>query len=102
MTRKELLDVPRREWDDEIVATGVYVFPSRRKHESGFACFDFVADTENGKVRFGGICDDVSFAGEHFRMDCILNPTVIHIWNSREKFKITRDISSISFIEGDY
>ena len=101
-TRKDLLSVPKRNWSDALHGvSGVYVIPSGRKHESGFACLDFVAefrDREKPLVRFGGICDDVSFCGKHFRMDCLHPQRIIHIWNSFP-FAVTDDSSSISFIE---
>lgn len=99
MNRKELLAVPKRKWDEELVAKSVYVIPSGRKHDSGFTCMDFVARTTDGElVRFGGGCDLVEFKGEHFRMDCFHPSRIINIWN-RNPFKITYDISSIEFIE---
>lgn len=101
ISRKELLTVQRRKWDEEIHdVVGVYVLPSGRKHDSGFACMDFVAHTGDGQlIRFGGGCDDVRFAGDGFRMDCLYPSRVIHIWNSRNRFYITHDLSSIDFIE---
>jgi len=99
ITRKSLLTVPMREWDSILTnVSSVYVIPSGRKHESGWACMDFVAQTDSGLVRFGGSCDDVSFEDERFRMDCHYPSRIIHIWNSK-KFSVTHDISSISFIE---
>lgn len=99
MTRKELFAVPKREWNETLTGvTGVWVIPSRRKHDSGWACMDFVASTPDGLVRFGGGCDDVAFEGTHFRMDCDYESKLLHIWN-RCKFTITSDLSSISFIE---
>ena len=100
-TRKALLQVPKRKWNEQIKASGVYVIPSRRKHDSGFACMDFVAETKDGLIRFGGYCDDVSFEGQHFRMDCIYPEIIIHIWNGNANgFTVTSDVSSISFVEG--
>lgn len=100
MKRKDLLAVSAREWHEVLEhCSGVYVIPSRRKHDSGWACMDFVAETSNGLVRFGGCCDDVSFEGEHFRMDCDFESKLLHIWNSHNKFKISCDGSSISFTE---
>lgn len=98
MNRKELLKVPRRNWLDEITAKGVWVIPSRRKHDSGWACMDFVAETDDGLVRFGGGCDDVAFKGSHFRMDCDYPSAIIHIWNNHP-FVISADLSSIDFEE---
>lgn len=101
-TRKDLLSVPKRKWSDALYGVaGVYVIPSGRKHDSGFACMEFVAEFKGGKkpmVRFGGSCDDVSFEGRHFRMDCLHPQRIIHIWNTYP-FMITDDLSSISFIE---
>ena len=99
--RKELLAVEKRSWDKELTGVwGVYVIPSGRKHESGWACMDFVASMHDGElVRFGGICDDVSFNGGHFRMDCEHPSRIIHIWNSRGTFSISHDLSSIDFTE---
>lgn len=99
MTRKELLSSPVRKWDEELKGVrGVFVIPSKRKHDSGWACMDFVAETPSGLVRFGGCCDDVSFEGNHFRMDCDFETKLPHIWN-RFGFTITHDLSSISFVE---
>jgi hypothetical protein len=102
MTRKELLALPQRKWDEILYnVSGVYVIPSRRKHDSGWACMDFVAEfneKESQMVRFGGGCDDVRFAGNHFRMDCAYPSGIIHIWNDKP-FKISRDLSSIDFVE---
>lgn len=99
MNKKELLAVPKRKWDEELVAKCVYVIPSGRKHESGWAQMDFVAVTENGeKIGFGGVCDDVAFKGKGFRMDCLHPQRIIRIWN-REPFIISKGISSIDFIE---
>lgn len=99
MTRKELLAVPKRKWDETLENVScVYVIPSRRKHDSGYACMDFVAETSSGQIGFGLHCDDVSFEGKHFRMDCIHPSGIIRIWN-RNKFSVSGDVSSISFSE---
>jgi hypothetical protein len=101
-TRKELLSIPKRNWNEMLFdVSGVYVIPSARKHDSGWACMDFVAefkDREKPMVRFGGGCDDVAFEGSHFRMDCIHPSRIIHIWNNRG-FSISDYLSSIWFIE---
>lgn len=100
MTKKELLEIPRRKWDEELHGVcGVYVLPSRRKHDSGWACMDFVAvlDDNRPMIRFGGGCDDVSFYGYGFAMDCIYPSGIIHIWNRYRTFTVSRDLSSIDF-----
>lgn len=103
MTRKELLAFPYREWDEVLHGVrGVYVLPSRRKHESGWSCMDFVAEFEDDRPpkRFGGPTDDVSFAGTHFRMDCTYPHNIIHIWCAYGRtFTISAGISSLTFTE---
>ena len=98
--RSELLSVPARDWDGDIRhAIGVYIIPSRRKHDSGYAIMDFVAVIKGGQmIRFGGCCDDVSLRGQNFRIDCEYGSKLVHVWN-RFPFTITRDLSSIDFIE---
>ena len=102
MARKELLVVPKRKLDEVFHNVfGVYIIPSRRKHDSGYNCMDFVATTPKGMVGFGGGCDDVRFCGSHFRMDCCNG--IIHIWNSRQNagkpmtFSVSSDVSSVDF-----
>ena len=98
--RKELLSARRRKWDEILYdVSAVYVIPSGRKHDSGYACMDFVAVTKNGKVRFGGSCDDVKLDGNHFRIDCDYPSRIVHIWNYKKTFTILRDLSTIDFIE---
>lgn len=100
MNRKELLNTPKRKWDEELKNVfAVFVIPSRRKHDSGWACMDFVAVfSDNSCIRFGGGCDDVSFMGEHFQMDCVHPNGILRIHNSRG-FSVSPDVSSIMFIE---
>ena len=102
--REELLSIPRRKWDEELHGVdAVYFIPSRRKHDSGYACMDFVAlvdrDHGNRAVRFGGVCDDISLKGNHFRIDCEYPSRIIRIWNDRTSFSVSCDISSIEFVE---
>ena len=102
--REELLSVPKRKWDETIRSVStVYIIPSKRKHESGYACMDLVAVTDrdhgNRAVRFGGGCDDISLRGNHFRIDCEHPSRIIRIWNSHGTFLITDDLSSIHFVE---
>ena len=101
-TRKELLSVPKRHWSESIIAKCAYIIPSGRKHDSGYSCIDLVAMKEDGTlVRCGGGCDDISFRGNGFRMDCIYPSRIIRIWNNKH-FVITPDVSSIDFEEIDH
>lgn len=102
--REELLSVPERKWNDELQGVdAVYIIPNGKKHDSGYACMDFVAsfNWNKGKpmVRFGGECDDVRLKGNHFRIDCEYPSRIIRIWNDRTTFFISHNISSIDFVE---
>lgn len=82
---------------------GVYVIPSGRKHESGWACMDLVATfyDEREPVHFSSFTDDIGFEGDGFRIDCDYPSRIIHIWNSRERgngFSI-RGCSSMTFTQ---
>lgn len=98
--RKELLSVKKRKWNETLTCVSdVYIIPSGRKHDSGYTCMDFVAETKNGLVRFGGFCDEVRLMGSNFRMDCEYPSRIIRIWNTRKTFNITHDLSTIDFVE---
>lgn len=101
MTRKELKTIPRRKWNEELEGVkGVWVFPSGRKHDSGWACMDFIATfKDRDPVRFGGGCDVVLFDGNHFRMDCEYPSRVIRIFNICNTFSVSADLSTIYFKE---
>lgn len=82
---------------------GVYVIPSRRKHESGWTMMNLIATFYDGRepVHFSSFTDDVSFDGTGFRMDCDWPSGIIHIWNShcaRKGFNV-RGCSSMMFEE---
>lgn len=100
MTRKQLLEIEKRPWHKTLHGVrAVCVIPSKRKHDSGWACMDFVAEMQDGSlVGFGGTCDDVLFDGKNFRMDCCPESRCIHIWN-RYTFSVSEDVSSITFME---
>ena len=104
MTKKEFLaTIPHRPWDEELTGvSGVYILPSRRKHDSGWACMDFVVEFMDDRpmIRFGGGTHDISFVGTHFRMDCTYPHGIIHIWcGCGQTFSISSDLSSINFVE---
>lgn len=103
ITKQQLLSAPKRKADEPIFnVLGVYVLPNSKKHESGYACMDFVAefppDSKNPMIRFGGGCDSVSLEGTHFKVDCKYPSKIVHIWN-RFGFYVSRDGSNIRFIE---
>lgn len=102
MKRADLLAVKKRETYGNLHGVmAVYVIPSRRKHSSGWACMDFVAQKKGGEmVGCGGCCDDINLEGCHFRIDCDFESKVIRIWNSLGEFTVSPDASSMWLEEG--
>lgn len=105
MTKAELLAVPKRKWDEELMdVQEIYIIPSKRKHESGYRCMDFVAvvgEKNNEKlIGFGRCCDALHFmnAGD-FTIDVSPQNNVIRIFRRGNKtIKISKDCSDI-FVE---
>ncbi len=103
--RDELLSAPEREWDEMLYNVSfLYIIPTKRKHESGFNCMIYVAETiKNGKSRFvrcGGYSDVLrlddkmrcSF-GKEFSIDCCKG--IIRLYRYSGTFTVGRDLSTV-------
>lgn len=96
--RETLLSVPVRGRGEKIEdAFGVYIIPNGEQHDSGWGCMRFVAETGNGYVGFGGICDSATLIGHGFKVDCVHPSGIVHIWN-RYGFVISNDGSDMDFV----
>lgn len=64
-TRKELEALPhRKSWSEDVICNSLVILPLRRKHDSGYACMDFVAVMDdNPMVRLSGCSDVVHIDG---------------------------------------
>lgn len=105
--KQDLYDAARRRaWDERLTGVhGAYIIPNGTEHDSEYGCFDIIAyrkkdDDDIEYILCGGGCDDISFEGTHFRMDCMYPSGVIRVWN-RQTFSISEDLSSISFEEAN-
>lgn len=65
MTRKEIEDVPNREWQEDIGEFDTLVIlPTRQTHDSGYRCMDFVAVKKGVPIkRLGGGSDVIHLDG---------------------------------------
>lgn len=88
--KQDLYDVARkRDWDERLTGVnGAYIIPNGTEHDSEYGCFDIIAyrkkdDDDIEYILCGGGCDDISFEGTHFRMDCMYPSGVIRVWNRR-------------------
>ena len=60
MTRKELEALPHRKWNEDIgLIDSLIILPTRRKHDSGWRCMDFVAVRNHEPVCLLSGCSDV-------------------------------------------
>ena len=50
MTRKDFEALPHRKWNEEIICDNIIILPTKRKHDSGYRCMDFVAVTKNEPI----------------------------------------------------
>lgn len=59
-SRKELLALPYKNgWAEEIICDSLIIFPLRRKHDSGFACMDFISVIKDIPTSRLSGCSDV-------------------------------------------
>ncbi len=65
MTRKELEALPCRAWDEDVgTFDWLVILPTRRKHDSGYRCIDFVAGRGTSPVcRLSGCSDALHIEG---------------------------------------
>jgi hypothetical protein len=104
MTRKEFEAIPPREkWDSEVEFAGLVVLPSRKIHDSGYRCMDFVAIGKDHKpvCRLSGCSDVIHIDGigglghrwnEKYKgvpktippsgwsIDCLAKSGLLHMW----------------------
>lgn len=105
MTRKEFEALPcRPDWKENIECAAIIILPSRRMHDSGYRCMDFVAVSREGEpvCRLSG-CSDVlhidgiAGVGEYllergfnanppiaaWTMDCLPKSGLLRLWPAR-------------------
>jgi len=64
MTRKDFESLPYRKRNDMIICDSIVILPTRRKHDSGFRCMDFVAVVRNEpKCLLSGMSDVLHLDG---------------------------------------
>jgi len=106
MTRKDFEAVPyRKGWSTKEIFDSFVILPTRRKHDSGYRCMDFIAVKDNRPVcRLSGCSDVVHFNGiggfgyrwveEYARcpetvpvtawnMDCLHKSGLLRVWADR-------------------
>lgn len=96
MTRKEFLSLPVYEdWQSYLFVDALYMIQTKRKHDSGYACFVSAAEID-GEMYILGKCHDV-LEIEGCRIDCFLKNGVLRFfpYSSRvDKIKVGHRLSS--------
>lgn len=104
MTKAELLLLPIREWKKVGFYDSILLFPSKHKHESGFAEMIIigVVDDEAVEIAADGP-DDINWyspAPSHqfmanLRTDCVWKSRVLHYWSPLYRFCVGPSLSSV-------
>ena len=104
-TKKDLLSLPKREWDKETEYEALLLVNTRSKHDSGYAWF-VVVGCENGytPTEIVGYMDDFRSGNflPRFAMDCSLHGVFrLHSLNGgRNAFKVGINLNSTEFSIG--
>lgn len=83
-TKREFFkQVPMRKFDEIICTREIYILPTRRKHDSGYACMEFIAEKPNGElVKIGGYADEAVFENRwKFTIDCLYPSRIIRLFS---------------------
>lgn len=69
-TKKELLALPKRKWDETSTYDSVLLVSTRRKHDSGYNYFAVVGVDEKGTpVEIAAFMDDFRYINDFFSAD---------------------------------
>lgn len=106
-TRKELLALPKRDWDTETIYDSIAVVPTGKKHDSGYAQIAIVGfDVDSKKpVEVAAYCDDIGYCFPEgvsvqpynlavLRTDMFYPSGIAHVWSWDYVFKVGESLSS--------
>lgn len=96
INKTELLKTTRQEWNNRTQKYNwLLLVPTRKKHDSGFACFTVIGERiDNGRLEQIAWGDDLQIGGENIlftntyqlRIDCGTNG-VLRIWSNYYYFQ---------------
>ncbi|HWY36013.1 MAG TPA: hypothetical protein VNX68_15320, partial [Nitrosopumilaceae archaeon] len=107
ITKKLLLSLPYRNWDDEKVYDCLYFVPNNKKHESGWMLMCIVGSNYSCDIdgsidaEIVACCDDIQWrpkiASHHFstmNTDCTYPSGITRFWSYQCRFKVGIALSS--------
>jgi hypothetical protein len=106
LTKKQLLDLPVRRWDEVTFYDSLLIFSTGEKHHSGWAVMTVIGVNKMTPKEVACLCcDDIewifpqAFTAGQLRTDCALKSGAIHFWsghNSSRKFRVGKSSSSLT------
>lgn len=100
-TAKELLALPRRQWDVKSVYDGIYLVPTKDIHDSGYRLIAVVGERGKKPVEIAAFCDVISWEDDsgivrtdNLRMDMQTN-NIVHVWSSHGRMEVGIAVSSL-------
>ena len=106
-TKKELLALPYREWNQPAEYDTVLILSTGKKHKSGWAAVAIIGVKAGIPVEIASACsDDIewklpspvsysSFSIGQMRMDCAVKSGAMQAWQRGVKFRVGIALSSI-------
>lgn len=99
LTRKQLLSLPERNWNEVKKYYSVIVVPTGKKHYSGYALMALVGCNDNlDPYEIAAYCDDIQWMTEvtryGFRCDMFYKNSCIRFHSSEFDFQIGTSLST--------
>lgn len=107
-SKKELLQLPCRNWNDESVYDSVLVLSTGKKHDSKWGCMAIIGIVNGKPIEIASSCsDDIEWKVTEMkkcaywligqiRQDCAFKSGAMHFWSRENKFKVGCALSSIT------
>ena len=108
MTKKELLALPKRPWNEDKIYRWVLLVNTRTKHNSGYNFFAVIGVEKDGNMEIAAYCDDfrtwpTDFAlskgcapAKGFSFDCSMHG-VFRIWSNYYNIFVGTSLSTTDF-----
>ncbi len=106
-TRKELMQLPEKPWNCSRTYDSILLFPSRKKHSSGYAKMIIIGVIGGNAVEIAAnMPDDLNwhspnefnngrYSIANLRTDCMHKNGGLHFWRREHNFIVGSELSSI-------
>lgn len=99
ITKKELLNLPVKDWREVKEYDSILIVNTRKKHDSGWAVMSIVGVNNQTPFEIAApYCDDIIWKfisnTNLLRTNCAFKSGTIHVWGTKIKFRIGVALSS--------